>query len=157
MNQPLDRLKKTWWIGWTSWPSSLLVEKKFEIFIEYSFKKKESIKNGTQFQVWMRKIWSKQAQVLRIQTCSYELWLNWNFVDRPSLLRKTFKFWQNVPSIVRNPLKKRCMIPSSEEGDMIKTITKNQCSTPAEPAEPAANQPTGCKKFWKFYRMFLEE
>ena len=23
------------------------------------------------------------------------------------------------------------MIPSSEEGDMIKTITKNQCSTPA--------------------------
>ena len=24
------------------------------------------------------------------------------------------------------------MIPSSEEGDMIKTITKNQCSTPAD-------------------------
>ena len=24
------------------------------------------------------------------------------------------------------------MIPSSEEGDMIKTITKNQCSTPVD-------------------------
>ena len=24
------------------------------------------------------------------------------------------------------------MVPSSEEGDMIKTITKNQCSTPAD-------------------------
>ena len=23
--------------------------------------------------------------------------------------------------------------------------------------EPAANQPIGCKKFWKFYRMFLKE
>ena len=29
----------------------------------------------------MREIWSKQAQVLRIQTCSYELGLNWNFGD----------------------------------------------------------------------------
>ena len=27
----------------------------------------------------MREIWSKQAQVLHIQTCSYELQLNWSF------------------------------------------------------------------------------
>ena len=46
--------------------------------------------------------------------------------------KQILKFWQNVPSRVRNPLKKWCMIPSSEEGDMIKTITKNQCSTPAD-------------------------
>ena len=36
-------------------------------------------KNGTWFQVQIRDIWSKQAQVLRIRTCSYELQLNWSF------------------------------------------------------------------------------
>ena len=51
-------------------------------------------------------------------------WSNW--------WKKIMKIWQNVPSIVINPLKKWCMISSSEEGDMIKTITKNQCYTPAE-------------------------
>ena len=36
-------------------------------------------KNGARFWVRMREIWSKQAQVLRIRTYSYELGLNWNF------------------------------------------------------------------------------
>ena len=46
--------------------------------------------------------------------------------------KKIMKIWQNVPRRVRNPWKKWCIIPSLEEGDMIKTITKNQCSTPAD-------------------------
>ena len=46
--------------------------------------------------------------------------------------KKILKIWQNVPSRVKNQLKKWCVIPSSEEGDMIKAITKNQCSTPAD-------------------------
>ena len=55
------------------------------------------------------------------------------------------------------------MIPSSDEGYTIKTITKNQCFTPADSmnrlptGQPAANRSTGCKKFLKFDRMFLEE
>ena len=34
------------------------------------------------------------------------------------------------------------MIPSSEEGDMIKTITKNQCSTPADSMNRLNRLPT---------------
>ena len=78
-------------------------------------------KIDTRFQVWMREIWSKQAQVLRIQTCSNELWLNWNFGDWLSRLRKNLKFWYNIPWRTRSPLKKWCAIPSTDEGDMIET------------------------------------
>ena len=38
-------------------------------------------KTGAWFRVWMREIWLKQAQVLRIRTCSYELQLDWSFGD----------------------------------------------------------------------------
>ena len=77
MNQPLGHLKKTWR---TDWPSGRQVDEKFEILIEYSLKNKESNKkNGAQFPVRMKEIWSKQAQVLPNRMCSYELQLNWSF------------------------------------------------------------------------------
>ena len=64
---------------------------------------------------------------------------------------------------MRNPLKK--VVRNSEFGKGRYDQNNYQKSVfytgwldePAESAEPAANQPTSCKKFWKFYRMFLEE
>ena len=60
-------------------------------------------------------------------------------------------------------MKKRVHNSASEKEDMIKIITKNQCSTPADSMNrlnrlnrmPTGQ--TGCKKSWKFDRMFLEE
>ena len=46
--------------------------------------------------------------------------------------------------------KKRYAISSSEKGDVIKIITKNQCSTSADSMNRLNRMPTGCKKFWKF-------
>ena len=75
------------------WGPVELVDKNYEILKKISLKNKESMKkNGSQFRGWMREIWPKQAQVLNIQTCSYELLLNRNFGDRLSRLRKKLKF-----------------------------------------------------------------
>ena len=53
------------------------VEKNYEILKYFSLNNKESMKkNGAQFQVWMREIWLKQAQVLRAQTHSDKLQLS---------------------------------------------------------------------------------
>ena len=46
-------------------------------------------------------------------------------------LQKILKIWQNVPGRVRNPWKKRCAIPSLNEGAMIKT----------SPSAPNLNMP----------------
>ena len=58
------------------WGPVELVEKNYEILIEFFLKNKESTtKNGAQFRVWMREIWPKQDQVLRAQTHSDKLQL----------------------------------------------------------------------------------
>ena len=83
--------------------------------------------------------------------------------NRLNRWQKILKIWQNVPRRVRNPWKK--MVHDSEFGRGRYDQNNYQKSVfytdwldePAESAEPAANQPTGCKNFWKFYRMFLEE
>ena len=72
-------------------------------------------------------------------------------------LQKFLKIWHKVPKRIRNPWKKWCAISSSEEGDIIKTITKKQCSTPANLMNRLNWMATGCKIFWKFDIMFLEE
>ena len=82
-------------------------------------------------------------------------WSNW--------WKKIMKIWQNVPSIVINPLKKTVHDFKFGRGRYNQNNYQKSVfytgwlDEPAEPAEPAANQSTGCKKFWKFYRMFLEE
>ena len=47
------------------------------------------------------------------------------------------------------------MIPSSEEGDMIKTITKNQCSTPADLMNRLNRLPTS-RPVAKIFETFTE-
>ena len=85
-----------------------------------------------------------------------------NWLDEPVELdanrfQQILKIWQNVLGRIRNPWKKWCAIPSSDEGDMTKTITKKQCSTPANLMNRLNWMATGCKIFWKFDIMFLEE
>ena len=80
--------------------------------------------------------------------------------NRSNRWKKILKIWQNVPRRVRNPWKK--MVHDSEFGRGRYDQNNYQKSVfytdwLDEPAEPATNQPTGCKKIWKFYRMFLEE
>ena len=71
-------------------------------------------KNGAWFQGRMREIWPKQARVLRIQTCSHAFYLNWNFRNQSSWLRKIVKFWENFPWRIRSLWKK--MVHNSEFG-----------------------------------------
>ena len=67
----------TGWIGWTGCQLVESVAKNFENLIECSWKSEESMKkNGTQFRVRKREIWSKQARVLRTSTCPYKLQLS---------------------------------------------------------------------------------
>ena len=74
--------------------------------------------------------------------------------------KKILKIWQNVPSRVRNPLKKKVHDSKFGRGRYEQNNYQKLVFYTGwldEPAEPAANQPNGCKKFWKFYKMFLEE
>ena len=53
-------------------------------------------------------------------------------------LRKILKFWHNVPWRIRNPIKKRCVIPSSDNGEMTKT---SQCVLSWSPTELRLRKP----------------
>ena len=71
--------------------------------------------------------------------------------------QKILKIWQNVPSRVRNPLKKTVHDSMFGRGRYDKKNYQKSVFYTGWLDEPVANHPTGCKKFWKFYRMFLEE
>ena len=71
--------------------------------------------------------------------------------------KKIMKIWQNVPSRVRNSLKKMVHDSKFRRGRYDQNNYQKLVFYTGWLDEPAANQPTGCKKFWKFYRMFLEE
>ena len=79
------------------------------------------------------------------------------------MMEKILKIWQTIPSRVRNPLKKTVCDSKFGRGRYDQNNYQKSVfytgwlDEPAEPAEPAANQPTDCKKSWKFYKMFLEE
>ena len=74
--------------------------------------------------------------------------------------KKSWKFDRMFLEEWRIHEKKWYAIPSSEKGDMIKIITKNQCSTPADSMKRLNRMPTsrtGCKKSWKFDKIFMEK
>ena len=54
----------------------------------------------------------------------YTSWLDEPVEPDANRLQKILKVWQNVHGRIKNPWKKWCAIPSLDEGDMIKTITK---------------------------------
>ena len=67
--------------------------------------------------------------------------------------RKILKIWQNVPSRVRNPLKKTVHDSKFGRGRYDKKITKNQCSTSADSMNRLNRLPTSrlvAKKFENF-------
>ena len=76
---PADSMNRLNWMptGWTGCQPVKLVAKNLENLIEFLWKSKESMKkNGVQFWVRKREIWSKQARVLRTSTCPYKLQLS---------------------------------------------------------------------------------
>ena len=108
------------WLNWSFGDQSSRLRKKLKFLQNIPWKMSAS-KKDTWFRLRMREIWSKQAQVLRIRTCSYELQLNWSFGDRLSRLRKNFEILTEFSLKNKESIKKWYAIPSSDEGDMIET------------------------------------
>ena len=68
--------------------------------------------------------WGRYDQNNYQKTVFYTSWLDEPVELDANWLQKILKIWHNVPGRIRNPWKKQCVIPSSDEGDMTKTITK---------------------------------